>query len=162
MTELNKAQATLTEAGKLAALGALSRGLGHTLNNKLVPILGYTQMIHIQLQPDSDMARKVKIIESSAMDIKRIIDNLRAVARREELRFEQNDLREVADSAIYMLDYMFREEKIQIDRAYSSDDCTILIDRARMIQAFLAIFHRLPVALNQIHERCLRIDIHPQ
>ncbi|NQU42054.1 anti-sigma factor antagonist, partial [bacterium] len=41
LTDLHRAQDTLVEAGKLAVMAAMVRGITHTLNNKLVPIMGY-------------------------------------------------------------------------------------------------------------------------
>jgi anti-anti-sigma factor len=158
--DLNKTQDALMESGQLAAVGALVRGLGHALNNKMVPILGYTQMLWVQMQDNPDTARKISVIESSVQDIKRIIEKLRTVSRGDTINIAPHDLREIIDNAIFMLDFLFREHNIRIERHYPPTDCQAPVDRERMTQAFLALFHRLPdVFPPDQRDRLLSIEI---
>lgn len=159
LSDLHKTQDTLTEAGKLAAVGSMVRGLGHTLNNKLVPIMGYSQMLSMQLQADAAMQDKVRVIHAAAQDIKRVIDNVRAVTRREVLNIQTHDVREIIDSALFMLDFMFRDEQIRVERQFGNIDAVTQVDRERLMQAFLTLFRRLPHAMADQTDRRLRIQL---
>jgi anti-anti-sigma factor len=155
--DLGKTQDSLMEAGKLAVIGAMMRGLAHALNNKLVPIMGYAQMLAADLGDNRQMAEKVNIIESSAEDIKGIVDQLRKMVVHETLNIETHDLRDVLDSTLAILDYLFQAHGILVRPEYGKTDGTIEMDRERMVQAFLALCHRLPAALMEQDNPTLHI-----
>jgi anti-anti-sigma factor len=159
LAELNRTQDSLMEAGKLAVVGALAQGLGHALNNKLVPILGYAEMLGLETPPDSSTSDKIGVIGRSAQDILKIVDNLHSLTRRESLKIETHDLGEIIDLSLSILDYMFRDQEIRVHRVYDGVDARVRVDRSQMTQAFLALFHRLPEAFADVEERTLRIEI---
>lgn len=146
LDELSRMQDTLMEAGKLAVIGALTRGLCHALNNKLVPILGYAQIMGIRLDPASPEAAKMKIIEDSAFDIKKILDNMHSLATSTSMPFQSRDVREIIAACLQMQDYLFRENNIVVEWNSTPCDCVLPVHRERLVQAFLALIHRLPKA----------------
>ena len=159
LSDLHKTQDTLAEAGKLAAVGSVVRGLAHTLNNKLVPIMGYSQMLLMQMQGNYLVEDKAAAIRKAAQDIKRVIDNVRTMTRREVLNVETHDIGEIIESALFMLDFMFRDERIRVEHAYGRIDATAQVDRERMMQAFLTLFRRLPAAMADVSERRVTIGM---
>src|SRR5579863_6803793 len=50
LRELEAAQSTMIQSGKLAALGEVSSGLAHELNNPLMIIVGYLELIRGAIQ----------------------------------------------------------------------------------------------------------------
>ncbi|MBN1867773.1 anti-sigma factor antagonist [Candidatus Sumerlaeota bacterium] len=160
ISELQRTQHTLMEAGKLAAIGSLVRGLAHALNNRLVPLVGYTEMLAMDVHADKELYEKIEPIVTAANDLRRIVENLRAAARRGDPQFAPHRLSEVIDSALTMLDYLFREERIGIDRACAGSAARANVDRERLVQAFVALFQRLPSAFSGTPDgRQLRIEI---
>jgi anti-anti-sigma factor len=160
ISELQRTQHTLTEAGKLAAVGSLVRGLAHALNNRLVPLVGYTEMLAIDVHGDKEMFEKVQPIISAANDLRHIVENLRTAARRGDPKFAPHDVAEVIDSALSMLDFLFREERIEVERTYAVGAVRANLDRERLVQAFVALFQRLPSAFNKTFDRRrLRIEV---
>jgi signal transduction histidine kinase len=140
---VNRMQDTILESGKLAVVGALTRGLCHTLNNKLVPILGYAQILGIAMSPGSPEADKLRIVETAAFDIKKILDNMHMLATGINMPFTNTDVSEVIDSCLQMQDYLFQENEIIVLRDYTQCDPVAHLHRERLVQAFLALFHRL-------------------
>lgn len=160
LSKLNKTQDSLMEAGKLAVIGSMMRGLAHAMNNKLVPIMGYAQILGMQADEGTDLSEKIQIIEQSAVGIKNIIDNLRNMVVREGLHIEIHDIREVLDSALVILDYLFRQYHIEVRREYTEDiDGHMEMDRDRMIQALLSLFHRLPTAFAEQDKPSVTVGI---
>src|SRR5262245_20008479 len=53
LRELQTAQSTLIQSGKLAALGEVSSGLAHELNNPLTIVCGYLEHIHAAIKSAS-------------------------------------------------------------------------------------------------------------
>jgi len=159
LNELNSTRDALMEAGKLAVMGALIRGLGHRLNNMLVPIMGYAQMLAMQMGAGSGEAEKIRIIENAALDIKKTIDNMRSLTLVGEQGFEALDMRDVIDSCLKMQDYLFREARICVERNYGGVNAVAPVHRERITQAFLALFHRLPKTLAKTPDKLLRITL---
>ena len=50
MTEIKNLQAQLVQTGKLAALGQLSAGLAHELNQPITSIRGFSQMLRSEIK----------------------------------------------------------------------------------------------------------------
>ncbi|MFP4379638.1 MAG: anti-sigma factor antagonist [Candidatus Sumerlaeia bacterium] len=146
LNDLNKTQIALSHAGKLAVASALSRGLGHALNNKLVPIMGYAQMLSMQFERDTSEGQKAAIIEDSAQKIKKVIDKMRGLVKRDITDTEIHDIREVIDACLRMLDFLFQENKIGVERHYGDVDGDMELMRESLIQGIVALFHRLPIA----------------
>lgn len=80
--QLREAQARLVQSGQLAAVGELSAGLAHELNNPLAGILGIVQILGHQLRGRPEAAL-LKAAEEQAVRCKEIVANL--------LRFSRSD-----------------------------------------------------------------------
>jgi two-component system NtrC family sensor kinase len=74
-TQLREAQARLVQTGQLAAVGELSAGLAHELNNPLAGILGVVQILSAQLR-DRPEAALLRAAETEALRCKDIVANL--------------------------------------------------------------------------------------
>lgn len=73
--QLREAQARLVQTGQLAAVGELSAGLAHELNNPLAGILGVVQILAVQLQGRPEAAL-LHAAEQEALRCKEIVANL--------------------------------------------------------------------------------------
>ncbi len=99
---LKKAQADLVQAGKLSALGQMSAGISHELNQPLMAIRSFAEngeMLMDRGQPDVARANLARIGEL-ARRMGRIIKNLRAFARQEGTEMSDVDLVAVVDAAL--------------------------------------------------------------
>jgi C4-dicarboxylate-specific signal transduction histidine kinase len=80
--ELERMQASLIRASKLASVGRLAAGIAHEIGNPLAAVQGYLSLI-----PRLDEAERKEVIERSAKELKRIhetIKKLLAYARQED------------------------------------------------------------------------------
>ncbi|TET11666.1 PAS domain S-box protein, partial [Candidatus Aerophobetes bacterium] len=93
LSEKKQLEDELIRSGKLAALGELSAGLAHEINNPLAIISGYAQML--QAEPTMDEARKqryLKEIVAQTDRVARIVRKVRNFARPGETRMESVDI----------------------------------------------------------------------
>jgi len=101
---LRKAQADLVQAGKLSALGQMSAGISHELNQPLMAIRSFaengTQFLE-RGRPDT-AAQNLTRISELARRMGRIIKNLRAFARQESEPISDVDMGQVVDAALEM------------------------------------------------------------
>lgn len=162
LVDLNKTQNTLMAASQLAIMAALGRGLTHAVNNKLVPIMGYSQMLSMRLEKQSPEKQKVDAIDEAANGIRQVLEKMRKMTRKNQFRFERQDVRDIIDTSLMILDHVFRDGQIAVVREYAQADPFVDVSRESMIQACLAIFQRLTTAFDGKSERQLTISLHPE
>ena len=99
---LKRAQAELVQAGKLSALGQMSAGISHELNQPLMAMRSFAQNATTFLDRDRpDRTRdNLSRIDALADRMGRIIRNLSAFARAETRPAVVTDLREVIEMAL--------------------------------------------------------------
>ena len=91
---LKETQERLHQQEKLASLGQLITGVSHELNNRLVPILGYAQLLK-EKHLDGEVGKSVAAIEVAALGSKCIVDDLLSFARPANPKREAVDLIEL-------------------------------------------------------------------
>lgn len=99
---LAQAQAELVQAGKLSALGQMSAGISHELNQPLMAIQTFAEngVTFLEKQRPDAAADNLGRISDMARRMGRIIRNLRAFARQESVAVERVDLVGVLDSVL--------------------------------------------------------------
>jgi two-component system C4-dicarboxylate transport sensor histidine kinase DctB len=102
--QLKRAQADLVQAGKLSALGEMSAGISHELNQPLMAIRSYSENAQLFLERDNPdrAADNLGRIAELSRRMGRIIKNLRAFARQENEAISDVDLSAVVDAALEM------------------------------------------------------------
>lgn len=86
---------------KLAALGELSGGLAHEINNALVPSIGMSEILHKRLKnTHPDLVEFVDIIHESSMHARKIVQNVLAFARGQDAQNEISQIGELFTHAI--------------------------------------------------------------
>ena len=103
-SRLKRAQADLVQAGKLSALGEMSAGISHELNQPLMAIRSFAENAQAYLDRDNPQkaADNLGRISELARRMGRIIKNLRAFARQESETITNVELTSVVEAALEM------------------------------------------------------------
>jgi two-component system C4-dicarboxylate transport sensor histidine kinase DctB len=114
---LKKAQADLVQAGKLSALGQMSAGISHELNQPLMAIQQFADNGAAFLEKDRTevAAQNLSRISAMAKRMARIIKNLRAFARQESEPVTRVDLTAVIDQALELSEARLHQEGVALD-----------------------------------------------
>jgi signal transduction histidine kinase len=90
-SRLREREGRLIRAERLAALGSLSAGVAHELNNPLGVILGYVKVLR-KNSAAAPIEDELKILEDEAEQCRRIVEDLVAFARDPRLERREIDL----------------------------------------------------------------------
>lgn len=112
VTEKKKLENQLIQARKLEAVGSLAGGVAHDFNNLLTPILGYSELLLINLDQQDRDFKAVKAIWDAAEKARDIIRQLLAFSRKQTLEFKSVDLNIVISDFYSLLQRTVREDII--------------------------------------------------
>jgi len=94
----------IAQADKLAAMGELSAGVAHEINNPLGIILGYTQlMLKDRSIENSDFYEDLKVIEKHVKNCKTVVSDMLAFSRKGSVNQAIIDLNHVVNDVVKFL-----------------------------------------------------------
>ena len=93
--ERTKLEARLHQAQKMEAIGTLAGGVAHDLNNVLSGIVGYPDLLLMQLPEDSPLKKGIITIRESGKKAAAIVEDLLTLARRGVAKYEVLNLNSV-------------------------------------------------------------------
>ena len=158
---LARAQADLVQAGKLSALGQMSAGLSHELNQPLMAIQSYAENgVQFLGRGKADRAGdNLSRISDLARRMGRIIKNLRAFARQESEPVVRVDVVAVLGSAIEMTMPRLKHAEVTLD--YAPPDAPIFVrgGEVRLGQVFVNLISNAVDAMTGTQTRRLTIEV---
>lgn len=136
---LKKAQADLVQAGKLSALGQMSAGISHELNQPLMAIRSFAENAEIFLERGKTdvAAQNLSRISELARRMGRIIKNLRAFARQENEPMVRVNLGAVVDAVLEMSEARLVRADVAMDWAAPSAPVLVRGGEVRLQQVIL-------------------------
>ncbi|MEM9129382.1 MAG: ATP-binding protein [Pseudomonadota bacterium] len=159
--ELRAAQDELVEASKLAALGRLSAGVSHELNQPLAAILNFSENARkfLERKQSNRIDENLSEISNQVQRINRIIGNLRAFARQESAPNERIDFNEVIKSALALVDDELASKRIEILLDLPEGSVFIVAGKVRLEQVIFNILTNAIDAMSDTPERRLSIEM---
>ena len=96
-------EAQLRHSQKLEALGTLTGGVTHDLNNTLVPIVALSKSIARRLPEGSRDRASLELVMQAADRARDLVGRILAFSRKEQVQYQLVDLRQVVDQGIKLL-----------------------------------------------------------
>ncbi len=158
---LKRAQADLVQAGKLSALGQMSAGISHELNQPLMAIRSYAENGEAFLaRGDTGKAGEtLSRIGDMARRMGRIIRNLRAFARQESAPVGRVDLAQVLAGAVELTEARRREMGVTLEHAAPDGPIWVRGGEVRLGQVFVNLVTNACDAMEAQAVRRLRIEV---
>ena len=117
ITERKKMEYQSIQTEKLVAIGQLAAGMAHEINNPLFVISGRLEMLLEQDDISEKLKDDLKIINSQADRIRKLVDRLLKFARQTPLKSENVNVNEIIESVLPFLSYhKVPISKIQIEK----------------------------------------------
>ncbi|SHE69916.1 two-component system, NtrC family, C4-dicarboxylate transport sensor histidine kinase DctB [Ruegeria intermedia] len=158
---LKRAQADLVQAGKLSALGKMSAGISHELNQPLMAIRQFADNGAAFLaRGNSEKAREnLGRIADMAARMARIIKNLRAFARNESEPMGKVDLVQVLNTAVEMTESRLKSDGIAVKWRPPNAPVPAWGGEVRLVQVFVNLINNAADAMEGRDRRQLTITL---
>lgn len=134
--EREKLQKQLLQAQKMDSIGRLAGGVAHDLNNMLLVILGYGDLLLAAPELDAEQKNIAELIHRASMRSRNLVQQLLAFSRRQTLKVETLDVNQVLSNFEAFLHNTIRED-IMIDFKPGSGLQAIRADRTQLEQIIL-------------------------
>jgi PAS domain S-box-containing protein len=134
--ELQAMQETLVQSGKMAALGELSAGIAHELNQPLQGIRGYAQELS-QITDASEREAALTEIVSCADKMAGIIEYMRAFIRKSNEGHELVDIHVPIEESLKMLSRQYAMRGIEVKREFDRAIPQVYANPLQIEQVFI-------------------------
>lgn len=134
--EQEKLKSQLVQAQKMESIGILAGGVAHDFNNILSIILGYTELLLLELDEHTPAKAKVLAINQAGQRAATLTRQLLAFSRKQTIQLAPSSLNQLIQNLSRMLARMIGEDITLEVRADAQED-TVLIDPGQMEQVLL-------------------------
>lgn len=150
ITQIKAAQARLLQAEKLSALGELTAGVAHELNNPLTSILGFVQLLQRTELSDRQLSY-MGVIHDETRRAARIVRNLLTFARRQEPEKKMLDINTILEETLSLLAYQLRVSGVKVERDIDPNLPKTAADPYQLQQVFVNIINNAQQAMQETH-----------
>ncbi|HTH63466.1 MAG TPA: ATP-binding protein [Gemmatimonadales bacterium] len=153
VTEWRIAQQRLGQTEKLAAVGQLAAGVMHEINNPLATILACAEALSHRVEDLAEGSRGpfeeyLNIIDTEVQRCRRIVDGLLDLARPKTGEKRQSDINQIIEQTLFLLKHHDRFKRLSVHRQLVGGLPRVVVDRERIIQAFMALMLNAMDAMN--------------
>jgi signal transduction histidine kinase/CheY-like chemotaxis protein len=136
--QLRKKEAELNHAHKLKIVGTLAGGIAHDINNLLTPILGYSELLLMQLPEGGEYQEEVQEIYKASQKGKELVEQLLSFSRKDSsiIKVEPTDIKAVIKDALKLLEAV-KPKGIIIKEAIEEDCGYVNANFAQLHQVIL-------------------------
>ncbi len=134
--QLKASEEQLIQSAKMAAVGQLVSGVAHEVNNPLMAIAGYTEIMLKKTDDESTKKRLQRVYDETNRAIA-IVRNLLSFARKREVEKVPVSVNECIESVINLRVYEMSLENIEIETDMGPDLPDVMADSQQLQQVFL-------------------------
>ncbi|MBM9520910.1 PAS domain S-box protein [Desulforhopalus vacuolatus] len=163
LDDLKGSQAQLIQAGKMSAVGTMTAGVAHELNNPMMSILNFVQYCIKHTDKDD---RKYNVLKDAEQECKRsskIITNLLTFSRMEsegEEEYQKEDLAEILDRIFKLSSYRIKKDNILLTHHIADGVPAIWIKANNIQQVIFNLINNAMDSLATSIKKEIHVDIH--
>ena len=146
--ELERTQAGLIGAEKMASLGKLAATVAHEVNNPLFGILTYARLA-LKDSTDEKQRDRLKTIERESLRCGEIMRNLLTFARQTPKKREPNDFNGLVERALKLIKHQVELQQIRLHVDLASDLPQVICDAGQVQQVALVLMVNANEAMQQ-------------
>ena len=142
----------LFHSQKLESLGTLAGGVAHEINNPIMGIMNYAQLILDELGPDSPACEYSTEIIKETKRVARITTNLLAFARNEKQEKSAKCIHEIVGDSLLLIRTVIRHDQISLEVDVPDDLPKIWCREQQIQQIIMNLLTNARDALNEKYE----------
>ena len=149
LTEKRRLDMQLVQSGKLAAIGELAAGVAHEINNPLFAILGLTEFLLKEAEPESKARQRLELIQQTGLEIKEIVRALLDFARENAEERLVVPLEDVVRSTVDLVRRTNAHKGVELSDSYDTSGALVHVSPNQIKQIFLNLFANARQAMPQ-------------
>lgn len=138
----------LRQAQKLESIGTLASGVAHEINNPLMGIQGYAELIADRVA-DESLTKFAKGIVEETSRMGKIVRNLLAFSRQDESSHSPARIKDIIEAAVSLVGAVLRHDQITLELNIPDDLPKIKCRSQRIQQVVLNLLTNARHALNE-------------
>ncbi len=159
--ELERTQAGLIGAEKMASLGKLAATVAHEVNNPLFGILTYARLA-LKDTTDEKQRERLKTIERESLRCGEIMRNLLTFARQTPKKREPNDFNGLVERAVKLVRHQVELQQIELEVKLASDLPQVTCDAGQVQQVALVLMVNATEAMQQGGQLLVSTEYDPE
>ena len=152
ITEQKETEARMAEAERLAAIGELSAGMAHEINNPLAVVVLYSEIVLGEDLPEA-VRQDIEVVRSSAHRAATIVRNLLLFSRRSTPVKQLRHMDQLVERCLETLADELRSDGIEIVNDIPENLPPVLVDEHQIAEVLLNI-------LSNARQACASADGH--
>jgi PAS domain S-box-containing protein len=137
ISEERRVQQQLVQSGKLAAIGELAAGVAHEINNPLFAILGLTEFLLKEAEPESKTHSRLELIQQTGLEIKEIVRALLDFARENAEERHVVPMEDVVQSTVDLVRRTNSHKGVELVDTYDESCAAVNASPNQLKQIFL-------------------------
>ncbi len=165
LDQLKGSQAQLIQAGKMGAMGTMTAGIAHELNNPMMGILNFVQYCLKHTSPDD---RRYTVLQDAENETKRcaeIVQNLLTFSRMEqegEEEYTKVSCKMILDRVLKLLSYRVEREKVLLTEHTAEEIPPIWVKENNIQQVIFNLIGNALDSLRTSDKKKIHADIRPE
>lgn len=157
---LKAAMEELVQAGKMAALGQMSAGVTHELNQPLAALrtLSDNAIVLLQRGQTLDVEANLQLISDLITRMGKITGQLKKFARKSPADLRPTSVSTVIADAVFLMGQRFREARADLDTSDVPPDMHAYCDANRLEQVFINLFGNALDSMAQSEHRVMTVS----
>ena len=131
VTERKKLEAQLLQSQKMEAVGQLAGGIAHDFNNILTAIMGYGNILQMQMEHTNPLRAQVDHIIASSERAAQLTQGLLAFSRKQAIRLLPVEVNGIVSRVAKLLVHLIGED-IDIKKILSDDEIIVMADAGQI------------------------------
>ena len=165
LDDLKGSQAQLIQAGKMSAVGTMTAGVAHELNNPMMSILNFIQYC---IKHTAEDDRKYTVLKDAEHECKRsseIINNLLTFSRMEsegEEEYQKEDLAKILDRVFKLSSYRIKKDNVLLTHHIAKKTPELWIKANNIQQVVLNLINNAMDGLEKSRKKEIHVEIHSE
>jgi len=148
--KLKETQEQLIQSGKMAAMGQLSAGISHELNQPLTGIKGFAQTVLMEMDENNPFKKDLQRIVEQADRMDKIIKHVRFFARKSDFRMKEIDINQPIEDSLTFLTQQLKTHNILINKSLGKNLPMIEGDSNQLEQVFINLITNARDAIDSL------------